>query len=328
MNYLISGSVVYDNILKFNGEFQKYISPESLDKLNISFPLSSIERQLGGTGGNIYNIAQFLRTKASPLFSHICPDLFTHIGSDHHQYTDYWKNNNIFPNEILLREDSQTATCFILSSKNGNQITSFYAGAMKYNLPIEKIDFKKFTHVLLSPESPLNTISMAKACVKNNVQFYFDPGQCISLFINDYPQDLIFILLNMHGLFINEYESLLLTKFLQNSYEANFMLSTLYKINDKLKFIVNTLGANGVKVILKNEEKIIKPVKIDNPIDPTGCGDSFRAAFFNSYLNNEHIYTSINKANVIASFVVEKYGCNLDNITSHDIVNRYQQYIS
>lgn len=329
MSYIISGSLVYDNILHFNGKFEDYIKAQAIESLNVSLPIGHINRTLGGTGGNIYNISQQLN-KIGGIFHNVHTDLITHAGKDNSEFYHFWEAQGFKPSMLLESERFSTASCFIISSQTGNQITSFYAGAMKEAIPHSTLNNMAIDNkILLSPENPMNTINIIRN--NKNSELYFDPGQNILLFINNYKDDLIYALQHIHGLFINEYEGIMLLNFLKKEYEHDVTLENLFEINPNLKFVIQTLGSKGLIAYhkQKNIEKFILPVApIEKFIDPTGCGDSFRAGFFNNYLNNGNFFDSLAKGTVIASFVAEQIGCNLENISYNSIENRYQRFLN
>lgn len=330
MSYIISGSVVYDNILKFNGKFEDYIDSTAIKELNVSLPIGNVQRVLGGTGGNIYNIGQQLN-KIGGIFNQVHSDLVTHIGIDNMEIKNYWESQGFKPSLVLQSDRFSTASCFIISSQNGNQITSFYAGALKESLPENTLKLlTQGQNILLSPENPMNTINIIRK--NKNSELYFDPGQNILLFINSYKQDLLYALQHIHGLFINEYEAIVLLKFLSQEYEQDFKIEYLFDINPTLKFVVRTLGSKGVNAYYKQTSttaQISLPVApIDKFVDPTGCGDSFRAGFFNSYFSNGDFIESLTKGTLVASFIAEQIGCNLDNIPYNQIEKRYQRLIN
>lgn len=329
MSYVISGSLVYDNILHFNGKFEDYIKAQAIESLNVSLPIGNINRTLGGTGGNIYNISQQLN-KIGGIFNNINTDLVTHVGKDSSEFYNFWKEQGFTPSMLLESERFSTASCFIISSQTGNQITSFYAGAMKESIPYSILEAISVNNkILLSPENPMNTINIIRN--NKNSELYFDPGQNILLFINNYKDDLIYALQNIHGLFINEYEGLMLLNFLKKEYEHDVTLEDLFEINNNLKFVIQTLGSKGLIAYHKDTKinKFTLPVApIDKFIDPTGCGDSFRAGFFNCYLSNGNFFESLSKGTVVASFVAEQIGCNLENIPYNSIENRFQRFVN
>ena len=59
MAALISGSIAYDNIMVFEGQFKDYILPDKIHILNVSFLVPQLRREFGGCAGNIgFNLTQ------------------------------------------------------------------------------------------------------------------------------------------------------------------------------------------------------------------------------------------------------------------------------
>ena len=55
---LVSGSLAYDYIMNFPGYFRDHLLPEKLHEISVSFFINKMERNFGGTAGNIaYNLA-------------------------------------------------------------------------------------------------------------------------------------------------------------------------------------------------------------------------------------------------------------------------------
>src|SRR3989338_11671265 len=60
----VTGSIAYDTIMDFPGEFKEHFHLEKLHQINVSFVVDKLEKQLGGTGTNFsYNISKILNNK-------------------------------------------------------------------------------------------------------------------------------------------------------------------------------------------------------------------------------------------------------------------------
>lgn len=319
MTYLISGSIVTDNILIHNGKFKNSILPEKLDNLNVSFDLSEIHQERGGTGGNILYNAQILATKMSNI-----PHIITHVGSDFESnFSNHFGGVNAEHLKYLkIDQTRKGASSFILNAADGNQITSFYQGVMTNELVEQDVPLDKFDHFLLSPENPKNTIFIANLCMMSNKKFYFDPGQCTPIFTEHHNKELNNILLNTHGLFVNEYEASLLEGFLGDE------LKTLFNYNKNLHFIVLTKGSKGFTCFERDKVLVGPCFKTDKVVDATGCGDAFRAGFFYAYLDgNYNPFYGCLYGSVMASFSIESLGGQNHKPTRQDLGTRQQNYM-
>lgn len=321
MTYLISGSVVLDNILIHNGKFQHSILPEKIDNLNVSFDLQEIRTERGGTGANILHNAQILASSKDNI-----PSLLTHIGSDfEHNFASHFGGMNAEHLKYLKEDFSKKgASCFILNANDGNQITSFYQGVMANKLEEKDIPIESFEHFLLSPENPNNTILVAKLCASANKNFYFDPGQCTPIFIQHFPQELHKILKTMSGLFVNEYEADLIKSFTGDE------INDIFNINENLKFIIVTKGSKGYSCFERGTQSSGICATPNSIVDATGCGDAFRAGFFHGYIEQKTFSAPYGclHGTIMASFAIENYGGQNHNPSFNDIDKRKEQHIS
>jgi adenosine kinase len=314
-NYLISGSFAYDSVLLHKGQFHTRILPESLARLNVAFGIDSHKDEFGGTGGNIaYNSALLNRF----------PILCGSVGKDFSIYESHLKSNGVKTEYLTVVEDDNTAHAWILTDEINNQITGFSKGAMRKMPRVDDCVFDDEVDVLhLAPDNLETTCELVKLALLYNKKYFFDPGQCLPAFLemNNSELSLRKIISNATGLFVNEYESELLEESL------GVKLSEL--LNDKLTFVVKTKGGNGVDLITKDEAvvktqtvSVAKPVKI---VDPTGCGDAFRAGFLNGYTKGWNLLESTQLGSVMGSFAIEESGGQNHKPTLGDISSRLER---
>ena len=116
------------------------------------------------------------------------------------------------------------------------------------------------------------------------------------MFSKEELEDLIF---KSNYLFLNEYEARLLESKLKTS---------IKNLSKHLNFIVVTLGINGSKIYKNNDEILVKAVKTEKAVDPTGCGDAYRAGFLFSIKKNYSLEKSAKLSSLIAKFKVESNG--------------------
>ena len=58
MRLIVTGSIAYDYVMVFPGQFQDHILPDKMHVLSVSFLVDSMKRLHGGTAANIaYNLA-------------------------------------------------------------------------------------------------------------------------------------------------------------------------------------------------------------------------------------------------------------------------------
>ena len=306
--YLLSGSFAYDTILLHKGQFHARILPEALSRLNVAFGIDSVKDEFGGTGGNIAYNASLL--KQSPVLCSSVGD------NDFKRYAKHLINNGLNPDTLNQVEDQNTAHAWILTDVENNQITGFSTGAMK-NKPKLPTVLPDIWH--LAPDGLGNTAWLAKLATEKNKKYYFDPGQAMPAFLEGQANSiwsLENIIKNSAGIFANEYEY----ELMQESLKKDLKLL----LNEKTDFIVQTLGSKGLMLHTKEESihiDVAKPAKI---VDPTGCGDAFRAGFLYGVTNGWDIKKSAQLGSTMGSFAIEESGGQNHKPTFEVIINRFE----
>src|SRR6516164_3021014 len=121
MRIFVTGSIAFDYIMVFPGRFRDHILPDKLHVLSVSFLVDSLTRRHGGTGANIsYNLAL--------LGEH--PLLLGTVGEDFAEYRSSLESRGVDCRTVKVIGGEHTASCFINTDLQDNQITAFYTGAM------------------------------------------------------------------------------------------------------------------------------------------------------------------------------------------------------
>jgi len=289
MKTIIFGSIAYDNLMNFNGKFSDSILPEEISNLNVSFLLPNLKREFGGCAANIaYNLK--LLNDNHTIYGSIG-------GLDCEPFLKKFKSLKIDLSGIKVVDDKYTAQAYIVTDNDKNQITLFHPGAMNEAhlcefKPQEKEDYL----AIVSPNGKDAMHKFTNLLHKEKIDFIFDPGQGLPMFSKEELEDLIF---KSNYLFLNEYEAKLLESKLKTP------IKTLSKY---VNFIVVTLGINGSKIYKNNDEMLINAVRTEKAIDPTGCGDAYRAGFLFSIKKNYSLEKSAKLSSIIAKFKVESIG--------------------
>ena len=221
----------------------------------------------------------------------------------------------------LVIEKEKMAQAWLMTDKINNQIIGFYPGAMIHK-PIIPENTPNLWH--LSPDYTHNMLFLAKQATVLNKKYFLDPGQDIVNLLNHIDTEPSMdsfsfreAISHASGLFVNEYEGLLI----KNKLGLDNFYTELFN-HTKLEFIVETLGSKGSLLILKDTHKIFHVTKADKVVDPTGCGDSFRAGFISEYLKSGNLEKSVQLGTVLASFAIEHFGGQNHKPTLKDITER------
>ena len=257
MSILICGSLAFDTIMSFEGRFAEQILPSQLHILNVSFLVPSLRREYGGCAGNIaYGLRQ-LGAQAVPLAM---------LGNDGPDYLARLRDLGVDTQHIGTSAHSYTAQAMIMTDRDNNQITAFHPGAMSeahHNPVPDRTDLKL---AIVSPDGRDAMISHARQLHAAGVPFVFDPGQGLPMFNGD---ELLQFIEQATWVAVNDYEARMLCDRTGLSLDA---------IATRVQGLVVTLGAQGCEVWADGEKTTVPPVAATQVLDPTGCGDAFRAA--------------------------------------------------
>ena len=256
MRILVTGSIAYDTIMVFPDRFRNHLLADQLHILNVCFLTPEMRREYGGTAGNIaYNLKLL---DADPL-------IMATVGEDIRPYLERLDELGI-ARDLLRRIPGQfTAQAFITTDLDDNQITAFHPGAMNFSHENHVLDGLGAGLAIIGPDGKDGMLQHARECAAHGVPFLFDPGQGLPMFARE---ELLEMVRLADYLAVNDYEGKLLEEKTGEKLEA---------LARELKALVATMGAQGSIVFAGGERHEIPCVKADAVLDPTGCGDAYRA---------------------------------------------------
>ena len=253
---LISGSVAYDTIMVFEGRFKDHILPDRVHMLNVSFLAPHLKREYGGCAANIaYNLKGL---GGSPV-------VLATVGRDAGDYLARLETLGIDTAHIERLDDHYTAQAFITTDLDDNQINAFHPGAMSqaHRVSVQRALPGGFG--IVAPNGKEAMIRHAQAFRAAGVPFVFDPGQGLPMFSGDELRALID---GAAAVAVNDYESGVLVE------RTGW---TEAQIASRVQALIVTLGAEGSQLWTGGECVRIPPCPVSRAVDPTGCGDAFRA---------------------------------------------------
>lgn len=258
MAALICGSLAFDTIATFPGRFAQQILPEQLHILNVSFLVPEMRREFGGCAGNIaYSLHQLGGE----------PVVMAAVGSDGGGYLARFESWGASTRFVRTIDDAFTAQAIIITDLDNNQITAFHPGAMQSAHQTTVTGETGVQIAIIAPDGRDAMLQHAAQLSAANVPFIFDPGQQLPMFDGD---DLRHFVSLASWIAVNDYEGQMLSERVGASIES---LSKSH-----LKGIVVTLGEAGCEVWIQGVRTMIPGVAATALVDPTGCGDAFRAA--------------------------------------------------
>jgi adenosine kinase len=264
MNTLICGSLAFDTIMVFQDQFKNHILPDQIHKLSVAFYVPEMRREFGGTAGNIAYNLQLLEGK---------PLMMATVGEDFTPYTHWLSKNNLSTRHVKEIANSFTAQAFITTDLDDNQITAFHPGAMVESHQNSVNDAKNVTLAIIAPDGRDGMFLHAKECSEAGIPFLFDPGQGLPMFNGE---ELLHFIEMATYLAVNDYES----QVIQDKTGLN-----LEQLATKVEALIVTLGGEGSHIYADGQRFEIPCVKADKIVDPTGCGDAYRAGLLYGIAN-------------------------------------------
>jgi adenosine kinase len=302
MKIKIFGSLAYDNIITSDKPFNEILDTTLEHQIQGSFYTKTLKKEFGGCAGNIAYSLKLLNLDSS---------IYTSLGeNDCDIYLNRLKKLNIDISNISIVKDEFTAQAHIINDLHNNQIISFYAGALLDDIDIDNIVTNNNDIFILSPENKNNILKLAKELFNKKIDFIFDPGQSLSTYSKE---DLLYILPKTHTLILNDFELKSMLDTIGLSFEY---------ITDNILNIIITKGHEGVELFRDGVKAKIKAYEVKDAIDPTGCGDSFRAGFIYGIRNGFSLGESCMYGNAIASFVIEVFGTQNHKFNIEEVKKR------
>ncbi len=256
MTTLICGSVAYDTIMVFPGQFKDHILPEKVHILNVAFLVPEMRREFGGTAGNIaYNLNML---GGRPL-------IMATVGQDSDIYLQRMIELGLDTRCIKRIPSSYTAQAFITTDQADNQITAFHPGAMSFSHENKVTDAGGIRLGIVSPDGRDGMLEHARQFQAAGIPFMFDPGQAMPMFSGD---ELLDFIERASYVAVNDYEAQLLVEKTGQS---------LAQLAQRVQALIVTRGAQGSEIYLVDDKIEIPAVKPERLVDPTGCGDAYRA---------------------------------------------------
>jgi len=304
MHTLICGSIAYDSIMVFPGRFKEHILPEQLHILNVAFLVPDLRREFGGCAGNIaYNLKLL---GGAPL-------VMATVGDDHQPYAYRLDQLGLARDHVRHVPGTFTAQAFITTDLDDNQITAFHPGAMNHAHLNHVGDARNVSLGIIAPDGRDGMMQHAREFHAANIPFIFDPGQGLPMFSG--PELLEFIQLANY-VTVNDYEAQLL---------VDRTGRTLEHLAELVAALIVTLGSQGSRIYAGGKCIEIPAVQAGAVLDPTGCGDAYRAGLLYGIARNWEWRKTGRLASLMGSIKIANRGPQNHKLTRMEIAQRYHQ---
>jgi len=329
---LVCGSVAYDTILVFPDRFKSHLLPDKLHMLNVSFLVPEMRREFGGCAANIVYGLKLLGDEGLAMAT---------AGHDFAPYRERMVSKGISVDYIKVVDETFTAQAFITTDLDDNQITAFHPGAMQYAHLNRVSDVAggggsgrgpasggvagqgavgssgtAFDVALgiVAPDGRQAMIEHAAQFKQARIPFIFDPGQGLPMFDGE---ELALFIDQATWVAVNDYEWQMLQ-------QKTGM--TAAQVAAKVDALIVTRGAEGSSIYTKDRTWTVPAVTPRAVVDPTGCGDAYRAGLIHGLLRGLDWEITGRIASLMGSMKIESRGPQNHDFTKAEFDRRYQGY--
>ena len=304
MSVLICGSIAYDTIMVFHDRFRNHILPEQVHILNVSFLVPEMRREFGGCAGNIAYGLKALGGDPLPMGT---------VGRDFEPYARWMDRWGIPRTHVKVLEDAYTAQAYITTDLDDNQITAFHPGAMTRSHEQRVQEARGVELGIVSPDGRDGMLEHAEQFAEAGIPFVFDPGQGMPLFDG---QELLRFLELATWVTVNDYEARLMEERTGMDVE---------RLARRVEAFVVTLGPRGSRIHAGGEVVEIPAAKPREVVDPTGCGDAYRAGLLRGLSLGLDWETTGRMASLMGAIKVETAGTQNYHVTPASFAERFRE---
>jgi adenosine kinase len=298
---LICGSMAFDTIMVFKDRFANHILPDKIHMLNVSFLVPQMRREFGGCAGNIAYNLKLLGDTGLPMAT---------VGSDFGAYRDWFTKAGVPLEHVRVIDSELTAQAFITTDTDDNQITAFHPGAMQHSHLNKVSDASDIALGIVAPDGREGMITHAGEFASAGVPFIFDPGQGLPLFSKE---DLERFIGQARWMALNDYE----WQLVQQKTGLN-----VAAVLERVEALIVTAGAAGSTIHTRNGAIQIPAARARALVDPTGCGDAYRAGLIHGLLHGLDWRATGHIASLLGAIKMESRGTQNHRFTSAEFKER------
>ena len=307
MPTLITGSFAYDTIMVFQDQFKNHILPDKVHILNVCFFVPEMRKEFGGCAGNIAYNLHLLGGDPLPMGT---------VGEDFEPYRKWLKSLEIDIRHVAEIENTYTAQAFLTTDTDNNQIIAFHPGAMNEAHRNRIDDVPEVSLGIVAPDGRDAMVQHCEQFSAAGIPFIFDPGQGLPMFNGE---ELMTFVEQANYVCVNDYESEML---------CDKTGQPLANIAKEVEALIVTRGGSGSEIMADGETIQIPTIAVDQVIDPTGCGDAFRAGLLYGISKGLDWQTTGRLASLMGGIKIEHHGTQNHRPSRAHIAERYQQNFS
>ena len=206
-----------------------------------------------------------------------------------------------------------TPQAFITTDHDNNQITAFHPGAMmrSYENHVRDVPGVKFG--IVGPDGYEAMLQNSREFAECGIPFIFDPGQAMPLYNG---KELTQMIEQSSYVTVNDYESSLL--------QDKTGLSTR-QIAERVKAYIITRGPRGSEVHTREGEMHVPAANAMRVVDPTGCGDAYRAGLIFGLMQGMDMATAGRIASLMGALKIEHLGPQNQRFNYEEFAEQFRQ---
>jgi adenosine kinase len=298
---LICGSVAFDTIMVFGDRFSNHILPDKIHMLNVSFLVPQLRREFGGCAGNIAYNLKLLGDVGYPMAT---------VGRDFGTYADWMKKTGVPADYVKVIESGHTAQGYVTTDVVNNQIWAFHPGAMQQSHLNNVGDATNIALGIVAPDGREGMVQHANQFADAEIPFIFDPGQGLPMFDG---KDLVRFVEQATWVAVNDYEWQLIQQ------KTGWTESD---VTQRVEALIVTRGADGSIIHTKGGPIEIPCAPVKAVVDPTGCGDAYRAGLIHGLLHGLDWTTTGRIASLMGAIKIEALGTQNHTFTPAEFQQR------
>jgi len=304
---LICGSLAFDTIMVFEDRFANHILPDKIHILNVSFLVPQLRREFGGCAGNIaYNLA-LLGDTGVPMAT---------VGRDFGPYWEWLAKAGVPTDHVRVIESELTAQAFITTDLDDNQITAFHPGAMQHAHANSVAQARDIALGIVAPDGRQGMLEHAGQFAAAGIPFIFDPGQGLPLFGAD---ELRGFISHARWVALNDYEWQLVQQ--RTGWGVG-------ELTARVEALIVTRGGAGSTIYTDGEALAIPAAPARAVVDPTGCGDAYRAGLLHGLLHGLDWLETGRIASLMGTLKIESRGTQNHRFTREEFAARLRRAYS
>lgn len=299
---LVCGSLAFDTIMVFPDRFAAHILPDKIHMLNVAFLVPELRREFGGCAGNIAYNLRLLGDAGYPMAT---------AGRDFEPYSRWMAQTGVPLDYVKIIDSEHTAQAFITTDRDDNQITAFHPGAMQHAHLNRVVDAQGIGIGIIAPDGRRGMVEHAAEFAAAGIPFIFDPGQGLPMFE---AADLAAFVAQASWVAVNDYEWEMMQQ--KTGWSVRDVL-------EEVRALVVTRGQEGSVIYTSDGEHTIPCAVARAVVDPTGCGDAYRAGLIHGLIHGLDWEVTGRIASLMGALKIEVRGTQNHSFSATEFAERF-----